>query len=155
MKKLLQLALLCAVSIALTGCFLFSSSGTSSQTTTQKNIQLLTGRSWNYQQGYKVADGQHYDYKSDANKWIQFNYDGSCYENGFLGTNGRQKLSWSLNGFKLTIKGQNLIFGDGNLSGNEVIYNIVAISSSDLHLSRADGKKPNGSSITRHLVFKR
>ncbi|MGM9810788.1 MAG: hypothetical protein ACI30J_07975 [Paludibacteraceae bacterium] len=112
--------------------------------------QMLSKR-WRGLQVYKISGREMFDNHGITSCWMHFYSDGTCYEYGFLGTNGNQQLRWSLNNNQLTIRGRNLTFGDGNLSGSEVKYNIESISDKELHLSRWDGQKQNGTTITRHL----
>ncbi|MBR1877534.1 MAG: hypothetical protein IJ814_00865 [Paludibacteraceae bacterium] len=106
---------------------------------------------WQFQQAYNVVNSQAYDVIRNSSYWIQFYSDGTCYENGFLGTGGRRLLRWSVSGNQLTIRGNNLSYGE--LNGSEVVYTIESVSATELHLSRWNGRKQNGSNITRRIIF--
>lgn len=94
-----------------------------------------------------------FDNHGSTSGWMQFNVNGTCYEKGFLGTDGNQQLRWSVSGKKLTISGGNLVFANGDLSDTKITYDIVSVTDNELHLSRWDGQKPDGTNITRHLIF--
>lgn len=114
--------------------------------------ELIVKR-WRAKEFYRTVNGRQISNKSNTSSWIQFYSDGTCYENGFLGTSGRRQLRWSISGSKLTISGGNLNYADGNLNASEVVYTIVSISETQLHLSRPDGTYRDGNPITRHLLF--
>lgn len=165
MKTIIKFIMLMLLT-SMTGCFLLNSTSTSSSTQTastnasstsqsQTNLQLLTKR-WSLQQVYQVANAQISNSKDRRNSssWMTFYSSGALYENGLLGTDGRQQLHWSVTGNMITIQGNNITYADGNLSGSEVKYTIVSISESQLHLCRWDGRTPNGADIIRHLIFK-
>ena len=151
---------------SMTGCFLLNSTSPSSSTQTastsasnisqsQTSLQLLIKR-WSLQQVYQVANAQISNSRDRRNSstWITFYSGGALYENGLLGTDGRQQLRWSVIGNVVTIRGNNITYADGNLSGSEVKYTIVSVSENQLHLCRWDGRTPNGADIIRHLIFK-
>lgn len=139
--------------LGLSGCFIFSSGGSSSQISSQtKSISQRLVKRWNFKQSYKVVGSRTYDLKTQNSSYIQFYSNGTCYENGFLGTSGREQLRWSLSGRQLRIYGKNLVYADGNVSGTEVSYTIDVISDNELQLSRWDGKQ-NGANIVRKLIF--
>ncbi|MGN0187132.1 MAG: lipocalin family protein [Paludibacteraceae bacterium] len=150
--KFIIFTLICA---GQTGCFIIapsSQSTTSGQSTSSTTTQMLAKR-WRGLQVYKVAGNQMFDNHGNTSGWMQFNANGTCYEKGFLGTDGNQQLRWSVSGKKLTISGGNLVFGGGDLSDTKITYDIVSITDNELHLSRWDGQKPDGTSIIRHLIF--
>ena len=107
---------------------------------------------WRFQEAYNVLNSQSYDRVSNGSYWIQFYADGSCYENGILGTGGNQRLQWSISGNILRIRGRNLVYGE--LSGSEVVYTIESISENRLQLSRWNGRKQNGADIIRQMIFR-
>lgn len=158
MGKIFKFIVLILVCIGQTSCFILTSSTQSSSseqvsTNNTKNIAQKLTKRWRGLQVYKTAGGEMYDNYGATSCWMQFYSDGTCYEHGFLGTNGNQQLRWSLNNNQLTIRGRNLTFADGNLSGQEVKYDVVSISDKELHLSRWDGQKQNGTTITRHIIL--
>lgn len=161
MKRVIHFSLLVLLSIGLTGCFIFTSSSksstqstSSSQTTTvKKSTSELLAKRWKGLRVYRESNGKQFDSRQLSSKWMQFYTNGTCYENGFIGTDGKQQLRWIVSGNKLTIKGKNLTFADGNLSDDKIEYNIVSISDTQLHLSRWDGKQQDGSNIIRHILL--
>ena len=155
MKKLVNIIALALICVGQTGCFIFApsnQSSTSAQSTSSTTTQMLAKR-WRGLQVYKVAGGEMFDNHGSTSGWIQFNANGTCYEKGFLGTDGNKQLRWSVSGKKLTISGGNLVFANGDLSDTKITYDIVSVTDSELHLSRWDGQKPDGKNITRHLIF--
>lgn len=157
MKKIYKIIILLLICVGQTGCFIFAPSNSSTPqntTPTASQTAQMLAQNWNGLQVYRVADGKLYSSQSSSG-WMRFNANGTCYEKGYLGTNGNQQLRWSVSGRKLTISGGDFTFGDGNLSDTKITYDIVSVTASELHLSRPDGHKFNGSGITRHLILTR
>ena len=160
MKRFLQFSMLVLLSVGLTGCFIFTSSSKSSQTTSsdqtttvKRTTADILAKRWKGLRVYRESNGKQFDSRQLSSKWIQFYSNGTCYEKGFIGTDGKQQLRWTLSGNKLTIKGKNLTFADGNLSDDKIVYDIVSISDTQLHLSRWDGRQQDGTNITRHILL--
>lgn len=160
MKRFLQFSMLVLLSVGLTGCFIFTSSSKSSQTTSsdqattvKRTTADILAKRWKGLRVYRESNGKQFDSRQLSSKWMQFYSNGTCYENGFIGTDGKQQLRWTLSGNKLTIKGKNLTFADGNLSDDKIVYDIVSISDTQLHLSRWDGRQQDGTNITRHILL--
>lgn len=160
MKRFLQFSMLVLLSVGLTGCFIFTSSSKSSQTassdqttTVKRTTADILAKRWKGLRVYRESNGKQFDSRQLSSKWMQFYSNGTCYENGFIGTDGKQQLRWTLSGNKLTIKGKNLTFADGNLSDDKIVYDIVSISDTQLHLSRWDGRQQDGTNITRHILL--
>lgn len=160
MKRFLQFSMLVLLSVGLTGCFIFTSSSKSSQTTSsdqtttvKRTTADILAKRWKGLRVYRESNGKQFESRQLSSKWMQFYSNGTCYENGFIGTDGKQQLRWTLSGSKLTIKGKNLTFADGNLSDDKIVYDIVSISDTQLHLSRWDGRQQDGTNITRHILL--
>ena len=160
MKRFLQFSMLVLLSIGLTGCFIFTSSSKSSQTTSsdqtttvKRTTADILAKRWKGLRVYRESNGKQFDSRQLSSKWMQFYSNGTCYENGFIGTDGQQQLRLTFSGSKLTIKGKNLTFADGNLSDDKIVYDIVSISDTQLHLSRWDGRQQDGTNITRHILL--
>ena len=118
-----------------------------------KPVSQLLARRWSLVEAYNVRNSQKQDVFTNASKthWIQFYPNGTCYEYGFLGTNGRQLLRWEVFDHRLRIYGNNLTYGE--LSGSQVEYDICMISSSQLIFKRWNGRTPDGRDIIRYLKF--
>lgn len=147
--KILVLTLLC---IGQTSCFILTRPSTTVQTNTPKTVEQMLVKRWRFQEAYNVVESRSYDRISNGSYWILFYADGTCYENGFLGTGGNQRLQWNLSGNILRIRGRNLVYGE--LSGSEVVYTIESISDNRLQLSRWNGRSRNGTDIVRQMIFR-
>ncbi len=147
--KILVFTLLC---IGQTSCFILTRPSTTVQTNTLNAMEQMLVKSWRFQEAYNVVNAQVYDRISNGSYWIRFYADGTCYENGFLGTGGNQELQWNLSGNVLRIRGRNLVYGE--LSGSEVVYTIESISENRLQLSRWNGRSRNGTDIIRQMIFR-
>ena len=146
--KILVFTLLC---IGQTSCFILTRPSTT-QPASPKTVSQMLVRRWRFQEAYNVVNAQIYDRISNGSYWILFYADGTCYENGFLGTGGNQRLQWNLSGNMLRIRGRNLVYGE--LSGSEVVYTIESISENRLQLSRWNGRSRNGTDIIRQMIFR-
>ena len=147
--KLLILTLLC---IGQTSCFILTRPSTIVQTKTLNAVEQMFVKRWYFQEAYNVVNSRIDDRISNRSYWILFYADGTCYENGFLGTGGSQELQWNLSGNVLRIRGRNLVYGE--LSGSEVVYTIESISENRLQLSRWNGRSRNGTDIIRQMIFR-
>ncbi len=147
--KILVFTLLC---IGQTSCFILTRPSTTVQTNTPKTVEQMLVKRWRFQEAYNVVESRSYDRISNGSYWILFYADGTCYENGFLGTGGNQRLQWNLSGNILRIRGRNLVYGE--LSGSEVVYTIESISDNRLQLSRWNGRSRNGTDIVRQMIFR-
>ncbi len=147
--KILVFTLLC---IGQTSCFILTRPSTTVQTNTPKTVEQMLVKRWRFQEAYNVVESRSYDRISNGSYWILFYADGTCYENGFLGTGGNQRLQWNLSGNMLRIRGRNLVYGE--LSGSEVVYTIESISDNRLQLSRWNGRSRNGTDIVRQMIFR-
>lgn len=149
MKKSLQILAFILLSLGMTGCIIFANTSSQTQTTSQQ-----LAKHWNLQKVYQLVGTQPYgDDRERTTGWLHLDSDGTCYESGLLGTNGKQKLHWKIMENQLTITGRNITFADGNLSGDKVTYDIVSLTEHELHLSRWDGTNSQGVKIYRHLIF--
>ncbi len=146
--KILVFTLLC---IGQTSCFILTRPSTT-QPAGPKTVSQMLVKRWRFQEAYNVVNAQIYDRISGGSYWILFYADGTCYENGFLGTGGNQRLQWNLSGNMLRIRGRNLVYGE--LSGSEVVYTIESISENRLQLSRWNGRSRNGTDIIRQMIFR-
>ncbi len=147
--KILVLTLLC---MGQTSCFILTRPSTTVQTNTLNAMEQMLVKRWRFQEAYNVVNAQVYDRISNGSYWIRFYADGTCYENGFLGTGGNQELQWTVSGNMLRIRGRNLVYGE--LSGSEVVYTIESISENRLQLSRWNGRSRNGTDIIRQMIFR-
>ena len=147
--KILVLTLLC---MGQTSCFILTRPSTTVQTNTLNAMEQMLVKRWRFQEAYNVVNAQVYDRISNGSYWIRFYADGTCYENGFLGTGGNQELQWTVSGNMLRIRGRNLVYGE--LSGSEVVYTIESISDNRLQLSRWNGRSRNGTDIVRQMIFR-
>ena len=150
MKKLFKILTIVLLCIGQTGCFIIEKTSTF-QSNQQSTISQMLVKNWRFEKAYNVVNSRTYDVITNGSYWIRFYDDGTCYENGFLGTGGKQKLNWNVSGNLLRIRGKNLVYGE--LSGSEVVYTIENISSSRLELSRWNGRQQDGRDIVRHMIF--
>ncbi len=151
MKNFLKFFILASVCLGYTGCFFVQPAAKTQKETNTVSISQMLVKRWRFQQAYNVVNSRTYDVTTNSSYWIEFYSNGTCYENGILGTGGRRQLRWSVSGNQLTIRGNNLSYGE--LSGSEVVYTIESVSDTKLQLSRWNGRKQNGSNITRRLIF--
>lgn len=150
MKNTFKIFILILLCFTQTGCFVIrqTSSEQPKEATTMSQILV---RHWRFQEAYNMTDSKPYDIVSNNSYWFEFNSDGTCYENGFLGTGGGERLLWYLSGNTLRIRGKKLVYGE--LYGSEVVYTIEHLSKNKLHLSRWNGRKKNGKDVIRLMIF--
>lgn len=129
----------------------FDNQSTAQSNTSTKSISQMLIKRWRFQQAYNSINSKAYDVVTNSSYWIQFYPNGTCREDGILGTGNRQQLTWKVSNNQLYIYGQNLSYGE--IVSSQVVYTIENITENQLQLRRPNGRKQDGTEIIRKIVF--